>query len=86
MNYLELINRYWQEVDIKGFTPAEATIYFRLLDICNRLGWTNPFSLSNPRAVALMAISENTLIAGRDRLVMKGLIGYNKGSRRQKEP
>lgn len=86
MNYIELINRYWQEVDVKGFTPTETNIYFRLLDICNRLGWENPFSLSNPRAVALMAVAENTLAAGRDKLVMKGLIGFKKGSRRKDSP
>lgn len=86
MNYIELINRYWQEVDVKGFTPTETNIYFRLLDICNRLGWENPFSLSNPRAVALMAVTENTLAAGRDKLVMKGLIGFKRGSRRKDIP
>lgn len=86
MNYIELINRYWQEVDVKGFTPTETNIYFRLLDICNRLGWENPFSLSNPRAVALMAVTENTLAAGRDKLVMKGLIGFKRGSRRKDTP
>ena len=86
MNYIELINRYWQEVETKGWTPVETNIYFRLLDICNKLGWRNPFTLSNPRAVALMAVTENTLAAGRDRLVMKGLIGFKKGSRRKDAP
>lgn len=86
MNYIELINRYWQEVDVKGFTQTETNIYFRLLDVCNRLGWENPFSLSNPRAVALMAITENTLAVGRDKLVAKGLIGFKKGSRRKDAP
>lgn len=86
MNYIELINRYWQEVDIKGWTPVETEIYFRLLDYCNRSGWRNPFTLPNPRAVALMAVTENTLAAGRDKLVMKGLIGFRKGSRRKDAP
>lgn len=86
MNYIELINRYWQEVDIKGWTPVETEIYFRLLDYCNRTGWTNPFILPNPRAVALMAVTENTLAAGRDKLVTKGLIGFRKGSRRKDAP
>lgn len=86
MNYIELINRYWQEVEIEGWTPAETEIYFRLLDICNRSGWKNPFTLPNPRAVALMAVTENTLAAGRDRLVMKGLIGFKRGSRRKDAP
>lgn len=86
MNYIELINRYWQEVEIEGWTPVETDIYFRLLDICNRSGWKNPFTLPNPRAVTLMAVTENTLAAGRDRLVMKGLIGFKRGSRRKDAP
>ena len=86
MNYIELINRYWQEVELEGWTPAETEIYFRLLDICNRSGWKNPFTLPNPRAVALMAVTENTLAAGRDRLMMKGLIGFKRGSRRKDAP
>ena len=86
MNYIELINRYWQEVETKGWTPVETNIYFRLLDICNKLGWRNPFTLSNPRAVALMAVTENTLAAGRDKLAMKGLIAFKKGSRRKDVP
>ena len=39
MNYIELINRFWQEVEMKDFLPSEACVYFRLLDICNKLGW-----------------------------------------------
>lgn len=86
MNYLKLINRYWQEVDIKGWTPAETDIYFRLLDFCNKLNWRNPFALPNPRAVAMMALTENTLDAGRKRLMSKGLIMFKKGSRRSEAP
>ena len=86
MNYLKLINRYWQEVDIKGWTPAETEIYFRLLDYCNKLNWRNPFALPNPRAVALMALTENTLDTGRKRLMSKGLIMFKNGTRRKDAP
>ena len=33
-----------------------------------------------------MAVTENTLAAGRDKLVMKGLIGFKRGSRRKDTP
>lgn len=78
MDYVELINRYWQEVDIKGWTSIETEIYFRLLDFCNRSGWRNPFTLPNPRAVALMAINENAFSSGLEQLVDKGLIRAEK--------
>lgn len=86
MNYIELINRYWREVDIKDFTPNETNVYFRLLDVCNRLGWQNPFTLTNGRAAALMGISENTLATARRGLAEKGLISFRKGSRRVDPP
>lgn len=86
MDYLELINRYWNEVDMKGWSPVETNIYFRLLEICHRSGWENPFSLPNTRAVALMSITENTLCVGRESLARKGLIRFKKGSRRSNPP
>lgn len=86
LNYIELINRFWQEVEMKDFLPSEACVYFRLLDVCNKLGWQNPFSLSNSRAVALTAMNEKTFRAVRDKLAGRGLIGFRKGKRRENPP
>lgn len=86
LNYIELINRFWQEVEMKDFLPSEACVYFRLLDVCNRLGWQNPFSLSNSRAVTLMAMNEKTFRAIRDRLGGRGLIEFRKGKKRESAP
>lgn len=86
INYIEMINRFWQEVEMKDFLPSEACVYFRLLDICNKLGWQNPFSLSNSRAVALMAMNEKTFRAVRDKLGGRGLIEFRKGKKRESAP
>lgn len=71
---------------MKDFLPSEACVYFRLLDICNKLGWQNPFSLSNSRAVALMAMNEKTFRAVRDKLGGRGLIEFKKGKKRESAP
>lgn len=71
---------------MKDFLPSEACVYFRLLDICNKLGWQNPFSLSNSRAVALMAMNEKTFRAIRDKLGGRGLIEFKKGKKRESAP
>lgn len=71
---------------MKDFLPSEACVYFRLLDICNKLGWQNPFSLSNSRAVALMAMNEKTFRAIRDKLGGRGLIEFRKGKKRESAP
>lgn len=86
MNYLSLIRRFWQEVEMKDFLPSEACAYFRLVEVCNQLGWQNPFSLSNSRAVVLMAMNEKTFRAMRDKLAERGLIEFRKGSRRESKP
>lgn len=86
INYIEMINRFWQEVEMKDFLPSEACVYFRLLDVCNKLGWQNPFSLSNSRAVALMAMNEKTFRAIRDKLGGRGLIEFRKGKKRESAP
>ncbi len=86
INYIEMINRFWQEVEMKDFLPSEACVYFRLLDVCNKLGWQNPFSLSNSRAVALMAMNEKTFRAVRDKLGGRGLIEFRKGKKRESAP
>ena len=86
MNYIELINHFWQEVEMKDFLPSDVCVYFRLLYICNKLGWQNPFSLSNSRAVVLMAMNEKTFRAARDRLAGYGVIQFKKGKRRENVP
>lgn len=85
-NYIKLIKRFWQEVETDDFLPSEACVYFRLVEICNRSGWQNPFSLSNSRAVALMAMNEKTFRAIRDKLAERGLIDFRKGKRRESKP
>ncbi len=85
-NYIKLINRFWAEVEMKDFLPSEACVYFRLLDICNRLGWQNPFSLSNSRVVVLMALNDKTFRAIRDKLAERGLIQFRKGKRNSSKP
>ena len=86
MNYLKLVNRFWQSVGIEDFLPAEAAVYFRLLDICNRLDWRNPFALSNARAAVMMGMSVRRFRAVRQMLVERGLIRCREGVRRRSAP
>lgn len=86
MNYIELINRFWSEVEMKGYKSQEANLYFYLLHYCNRIGWVNPFSLPNKRAVLSTGLSEKTLIECRCRLSERGLIDFRPGKRKAAPP
>ncbi len=86
MNYIELINRFWSEVEMKGYKSQEANLYFYLLHYCNRIGWVNPFSLPNKRAVLSTGLSEKTLIECRCRLSERGLIDFRSGKRKAAPP
>ena len=86
MNYIELINRFWSEVEMKDYKSQEANLYFFLLHYCNRIGWVNPFSLPNKRAVLSTGLSEKTLIECRCRLRERGLIEFRPGKRKAAPP
>lgn len=86
MNYIELINRFWSEVEMKDYKSQEANLYFFLLHYCNRIGWVNPFSLPNKRAVLSTGLSEKTLIECRCRLSERGLIDFWPGKRKAAPP
>lgn len=86
MNYIELINRFWSEVEMKDYKSQEANLYFYLLHYCNRIGWVNPFSLPNKRAVLSTGLSEKALIDCRCRLRERGLIDFKPGKRKASPP
>jgi len=79
MNYIELINQFWDARELEYFTNVDADLYFALLHKCNRIGWKNPFPFSNRQIGALLNVSEKTLIASRNRLKQAGLIDFSSG-------
>jgi len=86
MNYIELINQFWKMRRSKRITSSEADLYFYLLNECNGLNWNNPFSHPNMLICASIGCSEKTLIEVRNRLKQKGLIEFEPGERRLKNP
>lgn len=86
MNYIELINQFWQTRRRVRLTSAEADLYFCLLQECNLRSWANPFECSNGLICATIGVSESTLIDVRNRLQQKGFIKFVSGCRRVKSP
>lgn len=82
-NYITLINRFWM-VDIEaGFSHLEVHLFFKLLEINNRLGWKETFRYPNSRLQSEVGARQKNLIAARQKLIEKGLIGYEKGTTRE---
>lgn len=86
MNYIELINQFWQTRRRVRLTSAEADLYFCLLQECNLRGWLNPFECPNGLICATIGVSESTLIDVRNRLQQKGFIKFVSGCRKAKSP
>ena len=81
MNYIELLNRFWQ-VDAQQKVADYATrLYFFLVQECNRRRWQNPFELSDRQLIRVMGGSVNTLKKHREDLVERGLISYQSGGK-----
>lgn len=86
MNYIELINQFWQVRRSKRITSLQADVYFTLLNECNLRGWENPFEISNKLICATIGISEPSLIDSRNRLQQIGLIEFQNGKRNSQSP
>jgi hypothetical protein len=76
--YIELINCFWMTT-VEGRTSHEAHLYFKLLDICNKLNWKNPFDYKDQILYGELNISDKTFKEARQGLEAKGLIRYRKG-------
>lgn len=80
MNYIELINHYWQLREQGLVSGAEGDLYLYLLHTSNKLGWKNPFNQSNRLICAFLNISEKSLIKYKNVLKEEGLIDFEPGN------
>lgn len=79
MNYIELINHYWQLREQGIVSGAEGDLYLYLLHTSNKLGWKNPFNQSNRLICAYLNMSEKSLIKYKNVLKQAGLIDFEAG-------
>lgn len=86
MNYIELINHFWQIRRKTRLTACEADLYYFLMQESNLRDWENPFECSNGLICSTIGTTEKTLIGVRKRLQEKGLITYKSGQRKTKSP
>ncbi len=86
MEYIKLINRYWETNRSMQFTMAETTLYFYLLNEANRNYWQMPVACATAIICASTGMTKATLIRARNGLKKKGLIGFTEGVQHSRAP
>ena len=86
MNYIEIINRFWQMRRACRLSSTEADLLYFLVQESNIREWANPFSCSNKLICATLGMQERTLIETRKRLQKKGFIDFENGCRNLYSP
>jgi hypothetical protein len=84
MNYLKLVNAFWQADMEHHFTPNDTRLYFYLLHTCNQLGWKMPFGHSDRHLAYSLGVSVNTVRDGKERLQQRGLINFTVPAKKSK--
>ena len=82
MNYIELINNFWQKDLEYNFSDKEIALYFYLLKVSNSIGWKNPFGLSNSMTIAKFGWGKKSFDAAKNTLKLAGLISFRSGDGR----
>lgn len=79
MNYIQLINRFWDLNMEKHFTLLEVAYYLYLLNVCNRGRWKEVFEVSNKDLIHVLSCTQGQLRIARNHLVDARLIVYYPG-------
>lgn len=82
LNYIRLINRFWILDLESNFSHLEVHLFFKLLEINNRLGWKETFKYPNSRMESEIGTRQKNLIDARQKLIDSCLIRYEKGTTR----
>ena len=82
MSYIDLINAFEKWLETNYLPSSAQLLWYKLIRIFNRAGWSEWVSVDNQRLMALVDIKrEATLISWRDKLIEAGLFEYQKGKK-----
>jgi hypothetical protein len=81
MNYIELINNFWELDETWQFSCCETRLYFYIVKTANRLGWVDNWTHSDGKTSANVGVSVNSLKTARNRLIQAKLIKVENGGK-----
>ena len=76
VNYIDLINSFWDLTTTNPLSTGQVSLYFALLHVCNRSYWTEWFSVSNQVLSVLTGLSRSGILKARNELKQRGLIDF----------
>lgn len=79
MEYIKQLNAYNLKLITEPISPNARSVYMSLMDLNNRLGWVQDFSMSNGRLAEMAGLSVQQLNRSRQELIDNGYIKYQKG-------
>jgi len=80
MSYIDLINRFWKVHEAVSFSAVEIGLYFKLLDIANKMRWQQEkLFIPMIRLQAELDACKSSILKARKRLEEAGLIVVQSG-------
>lgn len=76
MNYITIINAFWDLATTNPLSTGQVSLYFALLHVCNRSNWTEWFQAPNQVLSVLTGLSRSGILKARNELKQKGLIDF----------
>lgn len=76
MNYISLINSFWDSAMTNPLSTGQVSLYFALLNVCNRSNWTEWFQAPNQVLLVLTGLSRSGILKARNELKQRGVIDF----------
>ncbi len=76
MNYISLINLFWDSAMTNPLSTGQVSLYMALLHVCNRSNWTEWFQVPNQVLSVLTGLSRSGILKARNELKQRGVIDF----------
>lgn len=76
MNYISIINSFWDAAALNPLSAGQVSLYFALLHVCNRNHWEEWFQAPNQVLSVLTGLSRSGILKARKELKERGMIDF----------
>lgn len=76
MNYISIINSFWDAAALNPLSAGQVSLYFALLHVCNRNRWEEWFQAPNQVLSVLTGLSRSGILKARKELKERGMIDF----------
>lgn len=76
VNYINIINSFWDSATTNPLPTGQVSLYMALLHVCNRSGWAEWFQAPNQVLSVLTGLSRSGIQKARNGLKQRGLIDF----------